>query len=147
MEPLVVIFSGLIGAAVGFVTSKYFITQSSQIDKTLQKQRLEQEKTIEAALTSITHSKKLAQEIGRQSAVLQSQLQGYEADLIQLKGARNQDALPFFSSQATEFLRTKQQRTQEQPAASDFRPPDYSEVPTTIVDKGANDDQDGHKKS
>lgn len=147
MELLVGFLSGLIGAAVGFVTAKYFITKSSQIDKTLQKQRLEQEKTVEAALTSIAHSKKLAQEIGRQSAALQSQLQGYEADLIQLKGLRNQDSLPFFSSQATEFLRTRKQTTQEQAVDLDFRPPDYSEVSTTIMEKAANGDRDVNKKS
>lgn len=147
MELIIGILSGLVGAAIGFFAAKYFFTQSSQANKSSQEQRSQQEKLTGEALNHITHSKKLVDEIARQSQALQGQIQSYESALIQLRGTKDADSLPFFSAQATEFLRTKQQGAQLQPVDASFQPPDYTEAQTAVIQKAANGDVTNNKES
>ncbi|UAA38436.1 DUF1043 family protein [Paraneptunicella aestuarii] len=127
MDWLVGILLVVVGAIVGFFVAKYFLTQSGKAKTKSHTEQSERELLTEQALIHVSHSRKMLEEIQRQSNALQAQMDAYEDIIIQTKGMKDGDSLPFFSDQATTFLRSKQKEVKTTSQDIGFQPPDYSQ--------------------
>lgn len=133
MDWLIGILLIVAGAIVGFFAAKYFLTQSNKAQSAAQSEKSEAELLAEQALIHVSHSRKMLEEIQRQSNALQSQMDAYEDILIQSKHSKDGESMPFFSEQATTFLRTKQKEVKPASVATGYQPQDYSEGSTGLL--------------
>lgn len=135
------------GAIVGFFVGKYFLTQSKTTKNESQNAISEREMLTEQALTHVSSTRKMLEEIQRQSNNLQAQMDAYEDLLYQAKHAKDGDSFKFFGDHATTFLRNQQKAVKHNTVETGFQPPDYSDGSSGLLKNSGSSSSDGKSGS
>ncbi|MCY7294810.1 ZapG family protein [Alteromonas sp. a30] len=137
----------VVGAIVGFFVAKYFLTQSNTSKKVSHNAISEREMLTEQALIHVASTRKMLDEIQRQSGALKSQLDAYEDLLVSSKQVKDGESFNFFGDQAMTFLKNQQKEAKPVSSNAGFQPPDYSEGASGLLKGGQQNQTENEQKS
>lgn len=137
----------VVGTIVGFFAAKYFLTQSKSTKNESQNSISERELLTEQALIHVANSRRMLEEVQRQSHALQAQMDAYEDMLMQTKLAKDGDSFKFFGEHATTFLRNQQKEVKPSTVETGFQPPDYSDGASGLLKTPGSSSSENETKS
>jgi uncharacterized membrane-anchored protein YhcB (DUF1043 family) len=126
MDWLVGLLLLIVGGIIGFFVAKYVNKNKQRTTDKSESQQTIQELMSQQAAEHIQETKKIAENIMAQSAVLKQQVDIYEQLLISQQAGPEGSSLSYFGEHTTAYLRNKSSRPTREKLIADIQPLDFS---------------------